>query len=91
MLRLRGALTPASRREYQTLLHGGLDRDDAWQRALEFLFERLAVEWKIAGLALTSQRELLGRLRMASAEERQFVRHTVREHLQANFPELEQP
>ena len=48
------------------MLAGGLDREDAWQRAVEFLFERLAVSWTIAGLEITRQKELLGRYRMAS-------------------------
>ncbi len=91
MLRLRGSLSPASRRDYATTLHGGLEREDAWQRALEFLFERLAVSWTVAGLQTTSQRELIGRLRLASAPERQFVRDAVREHLAEHFPELQAP
>jgi len=90
-LRLRGALTPASRREYAAVLEGGLNRDDAQQRALEILFERLVVSWTIAGLALTRQKELVGRYRMASGPERQFVRDAIREHVQANFPELPVP
>ena len=45
-------------------------REDAWQRATELLFERLAVSWTIAGVRLERQKELLGRYRMASAAER---------------------
>ena len=55
------------------------------------LFERLAVSWTIAGLELTRQRELLGRYRMASAAERNFVRDALREHVAEHFPELEAP
>lgn len=91
VLRLKGALGPASRREYTALLQGGLHREDAEQRALEFLFERLAVEWTIAGAGITHQRELLGRLRIASTAERQFVREAVRAHLAEHFPELQAP
>lgn len=91
VLRLRGALSVGARREYAATIGGGLDREDAWQRGIELLFERLAVGWEIAGLELTRQKELLGRYRMASASERSFVRETLREHLTENFPELEAP
>ena len=62
--------------------------EDAWQRRQEMLFERLAVRWTIAGLPLEEQRELLGRLRMASAEERRWVRATIDEHLRRHMPDL---
>jgi hypothetical protein len=91
MLTLRGSLTPGARREYAEVLAGGLNREDAQQRAIELLFERLAASWTIAGLELTRQKELLGRYRMASAQERDFVRGALREHLAENFPELEAP
>ncbi len=91
VLALRGALSPATRRQYGEILHGGLEREDAWQRAVEFLFERLAVSWTIAGAPITRQKELLGRLRMASASEREFVRETIRAHVAEHFPELEAP
>ena len=55
--------------------------DDLWQRHTEMLFERLAVSWEIAGLPLTKQKELLGRLRMADGETRRWVRQTIDEHL----------
>ncbi len=88
---LRGALSVGTRREYAAVLHGGLNRDDAAQRAMELLFERLAVSWTVAGLALTRQRELLGRYRMASSAERSFIRSALREHAAEHFPELEVP
>lgn len=91
VLTLRGSLSPASRGEYQDIRRGGLDRDDAAQRALEFLFERLAVSWTIAGLRTSRQKELVGRYRMASGEERQFIREALRTHAEANFPELAAP
>jgi hypothetical protein len=90
-LELRGSLTPAARAEYARALSGGLNREDAWQRAAELLFERLAVSWTISGLAITRQKELLGRYRMASADERRFVRDVLREHVAEHFPELEAP
>jgi hypothetical protein len=92
VLALRGSLTPAARREYAaTLTTIGLDREDAWQRATELLFERLAVSWTIAGLEITRQKELLARYRMATAEERRFVRDALREHVAEHFPELQAP
>jgi hypothetical protein len=92
LLRLRGSMTPATRREYAAVLAGHpLDREDAWQRAVEFLFERLAVEWEIAGVGTSGQKELLARFRVASAPERRFVRDALREHLAEHFPELEAP
>jgi hypothetical protein len=63
--------------------------DDRWQRRVEFLFERLAVRWEIAGLPLESQKELLGRYRMASTEERRWVREVLANHLRERFPEVE--
>jgi hypothetical protein len=94
---LRGALTPATRASYARIRSGqdlapGASREDAWQRAVEFLFERLAVSWTIADTpALTGQRELLGRLRVASTEERAWLRERLREHCAANFPDLDAP
>src|SRR5918912_200359 len=57
--------------------------EDRWQRRTELLFERLAVTWEIAGLPLESQKELLGRYRMASQEEQRWVRETIDAHLEA--------
>jgi hypothetical protein len=91
VLTLRAALKPGARREYADVLAGGLQREDAWQRATELLFERLAVSWTISGLEITRQKELLGRYRMATTEERRFVRDALREHAAAHFPELEAP
>ena len=90
-LELRGSLTLKARAEYTATLTGGLQREDAWQRATELLFERLVVSWTISDVRFDQQRELLGRYRMASADERRFVRESLREHLSENFPELEAP
>jgi hypothetical protein len=90
-LELRGSLPPAARGEYARTLAGGLSREDAWQRGVELLFERLAVSWTIAGLRLERQKELLGRYRMASEAERRFVRDSLRTHLAENFPEMQAP
>jgi hypothetical protein len=91
VLTLRGSLTPGARREYADVLAGGLNREDAWQRATELLFERLAVTWTISGLEITRQKELLARYRMASTDERRFVRDVLRDHVTEHFPELEAP
>ena len=55
---------------------------------MELLFERLAVRWEIAGLPLEGQKELLGRYRMASPEERRAVREALAEHLRERHPEV---
>ena len=88
---LRAALSPATRRAYAETLGGGHHQEDAWQRAIELLFERLAVSWTISGLAIERQRELLGRYRLASGPERAFVRDSLRTHLSEHFPEMEAP
>jgi hypothetical protein len=63
--------------------------EDRWQRRVEYLFERLAVRWNLAGLPLEGQKELLGRYRMASPEERKRVRAAIAEHLRTRHPEIE--
>lgn len=91
VLTLRGSLTPGSRNQYADILAGGLNQEDAWQRAAELLFERLAVSWTISGLEITRQKELLGRYRMATTDERRFVRDALREHVAEHFPEVQAP
>jgi hypothetical protein len=88
-LELRGAMTPATRREYAEL--PSRLREDAWQRQVEFLFERLAVSWTVAGVTYARQKELLARYRMAGEEERSAVRDALRAHLAEHFPEIESP
>src|SRR3954452_16274660 len=56
---------------------------------LELLFERLPVRWEIAGLPLDTQKELLGRYRMASGDERRAVREALAEHLRERHPDVE--
>jgi hypothetical protein len=62
--------------------------EDRWQRRGELLFERLAVSWTISGLPLEGQKELLGRYRMASGDERRWIGETVEQHLAKHQPEL---
>lgn len=96
VLTLRGALTPATRRQYTEALAGGSGRaastrEDTWQRAVELLFEHLAVRWEIAGAPIERQRELLARFRVASPAERTWVREVLREHCAEHFPDVQAP
>jgi hypothetical protein len=90
-LELRGSLTHASRREYAALAEGGSTREDTWHRAVEFLFERLAVSWTVSGVEWTAQKELLARFRVASQEEKAWVRDVLREHVAEWFPDVDAP
>jgi hypothetical protein len=96
VLTLRGSLTAAARIEYAQGLSGtggraSAGREDAWQRAVELLFERLAVRWVIAGAPIDRQRELLMRFRAAGPDERAWVRATLREHCAEHFPDVQAP
>jgi hypothetical protein len=87
VLRLRDSLSDGTLRQLEQLdSKPAASAEDRWQRRAELLFERLAVSWEIAGLPLESQRELLGRYRMASGDERRWVRETVAEHLRTRHP-----
>ena len=95
VLTLRGSLTPASRREYASVMTTGSGpaqtREDMWQRGVEFLFERLAVSWTVAGVSTTKQKELLLRFRIATPAEKAWVRDALREHVAEWFPDVEAP
>lgn len=96
VLTLRGSLTVGARREYAETLAGtrgsaAATQEDAWQRAVELQFERLAVRWTISGAPIERQKELLGRLRAASPTERAWVRDTLREHCTEWFPDVQAP
>jgi hypothetical protein len=87
VLTLRDELTEGTLRQLEQLeARPAASAEDRWQRRAELLFERLAVSWEIAGLPLESQKELLGRYRMASADERRWVRETLTEHLRTRHP-----
>lgn len=96
-LTLRASLTAPARREYAQTLSGergsaSATQEDSWQRATELLFERLAVRWAIAGApAIERPRELLGRYRAASSQERAWVRDALREHCAEHFPDVRVP
>jgi hypothetical protein len=96
VLTLRGSLTAGSRRDYAEALSGATGgaastQEDAWQRAAELLFERLAVRWVIAGAPLHRQRELLARFRVCGPEQRAWVRGVLREHCAEHFPDIQAP
>ncbi len=99
VLTLRGSLPPAARRDYAETLAGragsatraAATQEDVWQRAVELLFERLAVRWTIAGVPIERQRELLARFRVASSAERAAVREALRAHCAEHFPDVQAP
>jgi hypothetical protein len=62
--------------------------EDAWARREEMLFERLVVSWEVAGLPLDDQKLLLGRYRMATGAERDWIRRTIAGHVERHIPEL---
>ncbi len=89
VLSLRDTLSAGTVERFGTLdSRPGASFEDLEERRLEFLFERLAVRWEIAGLPLEGQAELLGRLRMADPPLRRWVRETVTAHARARLPEL---
>jgi hypothetical protein len=89
VLVLREALSPASIAKLgEAPASHAANLEDAWARREEALFERLAVSWEVSGLPLDDQKMLLGRYRMATPEERAWVRRTIAEHLERHIPEL---
>jgi hypothetical protein len=68
-----------------------LSQEDAWQRAVELLFEHLAVRWVVSDVPTEGQRELLMRFRVATQDERRWIRDVLREHVTEHFPDLEAP
>lgn len=89
VLTLRQQLSPGTIRKLaEPPASAAASVEDAWQRREEMLFERLAVRWEIAGLPIDEQAMLLGRYRMASPQERRWVRETIAAHLARYLPEL---
>ena len=62
--------------------------EDVWARRNEMLFEHLAVNWEVAGLPLDDQKMLIGRYRMAGADEQRWVRETIAAHVEKHIPGL---
>jgi hypothetical protein len=89
VLTLRQTLSAATIAKVEEgLASAAASQDDAWRRRSELLFERLAVQWEIAGLPLDDQKMLLGRYRMVDAETQRWVRQTIAQHLEQHIPEL---
>ena len=88
VLVLRDALSAGTLRQLEKLgASPAASQEDRWQRRGELLFERLAVGWTISGLPLEGQKELLGRFRLASADERRWLRDTLERHVAERHPE----
>ena len=92
VLTLRGSMSPLTRRKYASTLHDQRrTTDDSWHRAVEFLFERLVERWTIHDVPTEGQKQLLERYRMATGDEKRWIRDVLREHVETNFPEVEAP
>ena len=88
VLTLRDRISEATVRELEREGRtAAASTEDLWARRGEFLFERLAVSWTIAGLPLEGQRELLGRYRMADAGTRTWLRETLERHVAERHPD----
>lgn len=95
-LTLRTVMSPGTRTEYVAVRRGERSspsamREDAWHRAIEFLYERLVTGWEIADVPTTGQKALLQRLRVATPAERTAIREALRAHLAAHLPDVEAP
>jgi hypothetical protein len=92
VLTLRGSMSPLTRHKYATTLHDQRKTtDDSWHRAVEYLFERLVERWTIYDVPTEDQKELLQRYRLATADEKRWIRDVLREHLAEHFPDVEAP
>jgi hypothetical protein len=92
VLTLRGSMSPLTRRKYASTLHDQRrTTDDSWHRAVEFLFERLVERWTISDVPTEGQKQLLERYRIATADEKRWIRDVLRQHIEANFPDVEAP
>lgn len=89
VLALRCALSPGTIRKINAgPTRAATSGEDAWRRRQELLFERLVAGWEVAGLPLDDQKLLLGRYRMATPAEQEWVRHTIARHVEEHIPEL---
>lgn len=96
VLTLRTVMSPGTRTEYAAVRRGDRSspsaaREDAWHRAVEFLYERLVTGWEVAGVPTRGQKALLQRLRVATPPERAAIRDALRAHLAAHLPDVEAP
>ena len=96
VLTLRGALSPRTRAEYARTAdpaqaRAAASQEDVWARALEFLFERLVERWTVNGVPTEGAKPLLARFRVATPQERRWVRDVLREHCTEWFPDVKVP
>jgi hypothetical protein len=92
VLTLRGSMSPLTRHRYASTLHDQRKTtDDSWHRAVEYLFERLVERWTIYDVPTEGQKELLQRYRLATSDEKRWIRDVLREHLAEHFPDVEAP
>lgn len=92
VLTLRGSMSPLTRRKYASILHDQRKTtDDSWHRAVEFLYERLVERWTIYEVPTEGQQDLLQRYRIATTDERRWIREVLRQHLAVHFPDIEAP
>jgi hypothetical protein len=96
VLTLRGALSPKSRQQYARTADPAQARaaattEDVWARAIEFLFERLVARWVVHDVPTEGEAALLARYRVATADERRWIRDVLREHCAAWFPDVKVP
>lgn len=92
VLTLRGSMTPLTRHKYAATLHDQhKTTDDSWHRAVEYLFERLVERWTIHDVPTEGQKALLQRYRIATPDEKRWIRDVLREHIATNFPDVEAP
>jgi len=92
VLALRGSMSPLTRHKYASTLHDQRKTtDDSWHRAVEYLFERLVERWTIYDVPTEGQKELLARYRLATPDEKRWIRDVLREHLAEHFPDVEAP
>ena len=93
LLVLRGALTPATRRSTPRSRAATSSRARTPGSAPSSSCSSAS---RCAGRSpgtepITRQKELLARFRFASAEERRWIRETLRAHLAEHFPDMEAP
>jgi hypothetical protein len=89
VLTLRQSLSPRTIKKIgEPPKRDAASAEDVWARRQEMLFERLVVNWEIAGLPLDDQKMLIGRYRMADSDTKRWVRETINTHLERHIPEL---
>jgi hypothetical protein len=89
VLKLRTAVSRGTIKKLsEPLPAAAASQEDNWRRRNEMLFERLAVDWEIAGLPLEDQKMLLGRYRMADSDTQRWVREIITAHIERYIPEL---